>query len=62
VKNIKLRERYSLQFEYTVTNVFNHPVFYNPSLNPYYGSNYFGEVTQQGNNPRAMQFGLRFQF
>src|SRR5208282_5613392 len=60
VKNIRLLERYQLQFEYTVTNVFNHVVFYDGGLNPFYGANYFGQTTQQGNNPRAMQFGLRF--
>jgi hypothetical protein len=62
VKNIRVMERYSLQFEYTVTNIFNHPVFFDPSLNPFFGVGNFGEVTTQGNNPRAMQFGLRFQF
>ena len=27
-KNIKIYERVSLEFQYVVTNVFNHPVFY----------------------------------
>ncbi|MGA2096356.1 MAG: carboxypeptidase-like regulatory domain-containing protein [Candidatus Acidiferrum sp.] len=62
VKSIRLLERYNLQFEYTVTNVFNHPVFYDPSLNPSGGVGQFGQVSAEGNNPRAMQFGLRFQF
>jgi Carboxypeptidase regulatory-like domain len=62
VKNIRLIERVSTQFEFTVTNVFNHVVFNNPGLNPYYGSNYFGQTTSQGNIPRAMQFGLRATF
>jgi hypothetical protein len=67
VKDIKMMERFGLQFEYTVTNVFNHPVFTNPTINPTnpptlkaIGS--VGVVTSQGNNPRQMQFGLRFTF
>jgi len=62
VKNIRLVERVSLQFEFTLTNVFNHPVFNDPGLNPFYGAGNFGQVTNQGNNPRQMQFGLRLQF
>jgi hypothetical protein len=78
VKNIRIAERYTLQLEYTVTNVFNHVVFFDGGLFPYAGSctggttgcpvttgsypNAFGQTTQQGNNPRSMQFGLRFQF
>jgi hypothetical protein len=82
VKNIKIAERYSLQFEFTTTNIFNHVVFFDGGLAPYNGSctggspgcpvssglvgqQYpvsFGQTTSQGNNPRAMQFGLRFQF
>jgi hypothetical protein len=61
VKEIKLMERYSLQFEYVVTNLFNHPVFVDPSLDPTSPST-FGETSSQGNIPRQMQFGLRFQF
>lgn len=67
VKDIHLMERFGLQFEFVATNVFNHPVFSNPTVDPTtpptskaVGS--VGVVTTQGNNPRAMQFGLRFQF
>src|SRR5579859_5958577 len=70
VKDIKLKERFGLQFEYVVTNVFNHPVFADPAsgdaqtglgVDPTTAST-FGAITGQGNNPRAMQFGLRFTF
>lgn len=70
VKNIKVMERYSLQFEYVVTNIFNHPVFADPAVgdgqtglgvDPTTSST-FGVVSSQGNNPRQMQFGLRFTF
>jgi hypothetical protein len=68
VKNIRLMERYTLQFEYTLTNVFNHPVFFDPTIDPtnppVAGSNTgsIGVTNSQGNTPRAMQFGLRFTF
>jgi hypothetical protein len=66
-KDFKIRERIGLQFQYAVTNLFNHVVFADPN-----NSNFsqgvdptsagFGVVSSQGNNPRAMQFGLRFTF
>jgi hypothetical protein len=69
VKDIKVRERVSLQFQYVVTNLFNHPVFADPAVgdaqtglgvDPTSGG--FGVVNSQGNNPRQMQFGLRLTF
>jgi hypothetical protein len=72
VKDIKIRERMGLQFQYVVTNVFNHPVFSDPAVgdaqtglgvDPTVGpGSSFGVVNSQGNNPRQMQFGLRFTF
>ncbi|MGB8473608.1 MAG: hypothetical protein WCE61_05920, partial [Candidatus Acidiferrum sp.] len=70
VKDIHIFERVNLQFQYVVTNVFNHPVFYDPfggdaqtglGVNPTDPSS-FGIVNSQGNNPRQMQFGLRVSF
>jgi hypothetical protein len=70
VKDIKIMERVSLQFQYVVTNVFNHPVFADPAVgdaqtglgvDPTTAST-FGVVSSQGNNPRQMQFGLRLTF
>jgi hypothetical protein len=61
VKDIRLMERYGLQFEFVATNVFNHPVFSNPTVDPTNPGS-IGVVNSQGNNPRQMQFGLRFQF
>jgi hypothetical protein len=72
VKDIRIRERLSLQFQYTVTNLFNHPVFADPAVgdaqtglgvDPTVGpGSSFGVVNSQGNNPRKMQFGLRLTF
>jgi len=68
VKDIKIIERVGLQFQYVVTNVFNHPVFADPNasffvqgVDPTSASS-FGVVSGQGNNPRQMQFGLRLTF
>ncbi len=70
VKDIRVAERVSLQFQYVVTNVFNHPVFSDPfagdaqtgeGVDPTTPST-FGVVSSQGNNPRQMQFGLRVTF
>jgi len=69
-KDIKLYERFSLNFQFVATNVFNHPVFYDPTLDPtvFDGTNAstaassFGSVSTQGNNPRQYQFGIRFSF
>jgi hypothetical protein len=61
VKDIHITERVSTQFEYTVTNVFNHPVFVDPTLDPTSTSSW-GVLNTQGNNPRQMQFGLRVIF
>jgi hypothetical protein len=67
VKDIKIRERIGLQFQYVVTNVFNHPVFADPNASFFAQgvdptSSGFGVVNSQGNNPRQMQFGLRITF
>jgi Carboxypeptidase regulatory-like domain len=72
VKDIKIMERIGLQFQYVVTNVFNHPVFADPAVgdaqtglgvDPTVGpGSSFGVVNTQGNNPRQMQFGIRLTF
>ena len=72
-KNIKVYERVGLDFQFVATNVFNHPVFYDPTLdptaftpdsakNPTAAASSFGSVSSQGNNPRQYQFGVRFSF
>jgi hypothetical protein len=61
-KDFKVYERAAIQFEYTLTNVFNKVVFFDPSLNPAGGVGQFGVTSSQGNLPRQMQFGLRVTF
>jgi len=61
-KNIKIWERVNTEFQFVAHNVFNHPVFFNPNLNPSAGVGSFGVVNAQGNDPRQLQFGLRLSF
>jgi hypothetical protein len=61
-KNVKVWERVGFDFQFVVTNVFNHPEFFDPFLDPTAGASSFGVVSSQGNNPRQMQFGIRFSF
>jgi hypothetical protein len=60
-KEVKVYERVGFNFEFVATNVFNHPVFFDPSLDPTNPAG-FGVVSSQGNNPRQYQFGVRFSF
>jgi hypothetical protein len=60
-KQIRFNERMEVQFLWQVSNVMNHVQLNDPSLdinNP----NDFGVITGQFNQPRAMEFGLRFHF
>jgi hypothetical protein len=69
-KNVKVRERFGFNLEFVATNVFNHPVFFDPTLDPTAfdgtsastAASSFGAVSSQGNNPRQYQFGVRFSF
>ncbi|HLZ91519.1 MAG TPA: carboxypeptidase-like regulatory domain-containing protein [Candidatus Acidoferrum sp.] len=69
-KNVKISERASVEFQFVTTNLFNHPVFFDPFLDPTSfdgtsastAASSFGSVSTQGNFPRQMQFGLRIKF
>ena len=67
-KLFKITERFSFEYQMVLTNLFNHPVFYDPQ-----GLGYsdvldtsspasWGNLPSQGNTPRAMEFGFRFNF
>jgi Carboxypeptidase regulatory-like domain len=60
-KNFKLTERFSTEAQVVFTNVLNHNQFADPILdlsNP----SQWGVLTTQGNTPRQMEFGIRFNF
>jgi hypothetical protein len=60
-KNVRIIERLSAEFQFVVSNVFNHPVFFDPTLDPTNSSSW-GVIDSQGNNPRQMEFGFRIKF
>jgi hypothetical protein len=60
-KDFRVRERVSASLLFQFTNVLNHFVPSNPTVNIDSPQN-FGVVTSQANTPRQMQFGLRIRF
>ncbi len=60
-KVLKVWERTSLEFSGVSTNIFNHLVFANSSLNLASSAN-FGAVTGQTSAPRQIQMGVRASF
>ena len=62
-KKTNLTERTAVEFRTEFFNLFNHPQFGFPGTNFVAGgSNGFGQVTSQLNNPRLIQFALKFVF
>jgi hypothetical protein len=62
-KRTSITERAGLEFRTEFFNLFNHPQFGFPGTNFVSGSsNGFGQVTSQVNNPRLIQFALKFVF
>jgi hypothetical protein len=59
-KTTKITERVSTRFDCQMTNVFNHVMFSDPNVDISSGN--FGLLRNQYNQPRFIQFGLRFDF
>ena len=59
-KDIWLNEQWKMRWETNFGNIFNRTVFCSPNSNWSAGS--FGQVFQQCNIPRSIQFGLRVDF
>lgn len=59
-KVTKFGERYSLRFEVQSGNVTNRVVFCDPATN--WSAGNFGQVGTQCNQPRSVQFGLKFLY
>jgi hypothetical protein len=65
IKNFRLTERQSLRFTTDFFNMWNHPVFANPSVTdvqtiPF--GNVFGAIVATKGTPRLIQFSLRYAF
>jgi hypothetical protein len=57
------RRKTGIEFRFEFFNLLNHPQFEVPGTNFVSGSsNGFGTVSSQLNNPRLIQFALKFQF
>ena len=62
-KNFRVTERSKLQFRSEFFNVFNHAVMENlPNERKNLSSADFGRFVAQRNDPRIMQFALKFEF
>lgn len=59
-KDLWLNEKFKMRFESNFGNIFNRTVFCAPNSN--FSSGAFGQVFQQCNIPRSIQFGLRVDF
>jgi len=62
VKNFHLTERQQLRFTTDFFNIWNHPVFSNPAFTDVESPSNFGQIISTENNPRIIQFSLRWAF
>jgi hypothetical protein len=62
IKNFKLTERHRLRFAVDFFNIWNHPVFSNPAFTDVESPSNFGQIISMENNPRILQFSLRWAF
>ena len=65
LKNFRLGERYNIQFRSEIFNLFNHAqlgLIGNGVFMQDINSTDFGKVNETVNNPRVVQFALRFEF
>jgi len=60
LKVLKIHETHSLQFRAEFFNAFNSVVFGAPGTR--FGSASFGKISSQANDPRQIQFGLKYMF
>ena len=59
-KVFKLHEQLSMRFDAEFGNIFNRTDFCNPNTN--FSSGSFGTINTQCNQPRSIQFGLKFSY
>jgi Carboxypeptidase regulatory-like domain len=63
-KNIRINERFSVETQLMMVNVFNHPIFDGGAADPLdYGNlSSWGDISNQANNPRRLELGARVNF
>jgi hypothetical protein len=65
-KPIKISERFGLETQFMILNIFNHTDYANPTadtLDMVYGdTSQFGDVSGEANTPRQIEFGIRLNF
>ena len=59
-KDTWINQKFKVRFETQLANVFNRTVFCDPNRN--WSAASFGQAFSQCNQPRRVQFGLRFDF
>jgi hypothetical protein len=62
VKNFHVTERQQVRFTADFFNIWNHPVFSSPAFTDVESPGNFGDIIATENNPRIMQFSLRYSF
>jgi hypothetical protein len=59
-KVFKLHEQLAMRFDAEFGNIFNRTDFCNPNTN--FSASSFGTISTQCNQPRSIQFGLKFTY
>jgi hypothetical protein len=62
IKIFSITERQKLRFTADFFNIWNHPVFSNPAFTDVENPSAFGQITSTLNNPRIIQFSLKWSF
>lgn len=60
LKDFPIRENQRVEFRLEAFNLFNHPNFSMPASS--FGASGFGLITATANNPRQLQFGVKYAF
>ena len=62
IKNFSLTERQKIRFTADLFDVWNHPVFSAPAFTDVENPAAFGQIISTENNPRIIQFSLKWSF
>ncbi len=62
IKNFSLSERQKIRFTADMFDIWNHPVFSSPAFTDVQNPAAFGQIISTENNPRIIQFSLKWSF